>query len=197
MGYTRDLAVGVWVGFDEPQSLGSRETGAYAALPIWQAFMEKSIEISPLREFAVPPGITIVSIDRATGLRADQRAGCEHVLSEVYLRGTEPTEYCSAQHHDVLHFPYPFQRFPLNEQGQLLVPDDRLREILDDEMSVYLIDNGRRLETRTPEGVFSIAISIEPPEGREPLPSWVVERFDTTQWNGLDGRVAEVIWLRR
>jgi len=197
VGYTRDLAVGVWVGFDEPKSLGSRETGALAALPIWQAFMEKAIEISPLREFAVPPGITIVTIDRETGLKADRRAGCEHLISEVYLRGTEPTKYCSTQHHDLLQFPYPFQRFPLNEQGQLRVPDDLLREILDHEMSVYLIDNGRRLETRTSEGVFSIALSIEPPEGREPLPSWVVERFDTTEWNGLDGRVAEVIWLRR
>jgi len=197
VGYTRDLAVGVWVGFDDPQSLGSRETGALAALPIWQAFMEKAIEILPLREFQVPPGITIVTIDRETGLRADRRAGCDHLISEVYLRGTEPTEYCSAQHHDLLQFPYPFQRFPLNEQGQLMVPDDRLREILDDEVSVFLIDNGRRLETRTPGGVFSIALSIEPPEGREPLPSWVVERFDTTEWNGLDGRTAEVIWLRR
>ena len=197
VGYTRDLAVGVWVGFDEPKSLGSRETGALAALPIWQAFMQKAIEISPLREFAVPPGITIVTIDRETGLRADRRAGCDHLISEVYLRGTEPTEYCSAQHHDLLQFPYPFQRFVLNEQGQLRVPDDRLREILDDEMSVYLIDNGRRLETRSPDGVFSLALSIEPPQGREPLPSWVVERFDTTEWKGLDGRVAEVIWLRR
>ena len=197
VGYTRDLAVGVWVGFDEPQSLGSRETGALAALPIWQAFMERSIEISPLREFVVPPGITIVSIDRETGLRADQRAGCAHLISEVYLRGTEPTKYCSTEHHDLMHFPYPFQRFSLNEQGQLMVPDDRLREILDAEMSVYLIDNGRRLETRTEQGIFSLALSIEPPEGREPLPSWVQERFDTTQWNGLDGRVAEVIWLNR
>ena len=97
----------------------------------------------------------------------------------------------------MLQFPYPFQRFEINELGELTVPDDRLREILDQETSVYLIDNGRRLETRTPDGVFSIAVDIGPPEGREPLPSWVAERFDTTEWNGLDGRAAEVIWLRR
>ncbi len=197
VGYTRDLAVGVWVGFDEPQSLGDRETGALAALPIWQAFMERAIEIVPLHEFAVPPGVSIVTIDRETGLRADRRAGCAHLISEVYLRGTEPTEYCSAQHHDLLQFPYPFQRFALNEQGELMVPDDRLREILDDEVSVFLIDNGRRLETRTEAGLFSIGVAIRPPEGREPLPAWVVERFDTTEWRGLDGRRAEVIWLRR
>ena len=85
----------------------------------------------------------------------------------------------------------------MNERGELLVPEDRLREILDTETSVYMIDHGRRLETRTPEGLFRLALSIEPPEGREPLPSWVVERFDTAEWNGLDGRRAEVIWLRR
>lgn len=197
VGYTRDLAVGVWVGFDDPKSLGSRETGALAALPIWREFMERAIEIQPLREFPAPPGISIVTIDRETGLRADRRAGCNHLISEVFLRGTEPTGYCSVHHHDLLQFPYPFQRFEINERGELEIPDDRLGEILNQETAVYLIENGRRLETRTPTGVFSLAVSIQPPEGREPLPSWVAERFDTTEWNGLDGRMAEVIWLRR
>jgi len=197
VGYSRDLAVGVWVGFDEPKSLGSRETGALAALPIWQAFMERAIEIQPLTEFATPPGVSLVTIDRSTGLKADRRAGCGNVITEVYLRGTEPTKYCSVHHHDLRRFPYPFQRYPLNERGQLVVPEDRLREILDAETSVYLIDNGRRIETRTPDGVFSLALEIAPPEGTEPLPAWVAERFDVAEWNGLDGREAQIIWLRR
>jgi len=197
VGYTRDLAVGVWVGFDEPKSLGSRETGALAALPIWSTFMEKAIEIRPLGEFPVPPGITLVTIDRETGFKADRRAGCEHLITEVYLRGTEPTEYCSVHRHDLMHFPYPFQRFPLNEQGLLLAPEDHLRKILDSETAVYMMDNGRRLETRTPDGLFRLGLEIGPPEGQKPLPAWVVERFDTAEWNGLDGRRAEVIWLRR
>jgi penicillin-binding protein 1A len=197
VGYTRDLAVGVWVGFDEPKSLGSLETGALAALPIWREFMERAIEVHPLREFPVPPGISIVTIDRETGLRSDRRAGCSHLITEVFLRGTEPTAYCTVHHHDLLQFPYPFQRFELNERGELMIPDDRLGRILDQETSVFLIDNGRRLETRTETGVYSLALRILPPEGREPLPDWVAERFDTAEWNGLDGRVAEVIWLRR
>lgn len=197
VGYTRDLAVGVWVGFDEPKSLGSRETGALAALPIWQAFMEHATETSGLGEFPVPPGIAMITIDRETGFKADSRAGCDPVITEVYLRGTEPTEYCSVQRHDLRRFPYPFQRFALNERGQLMVPEDRLREILDTETAVYLIDDGRRLETRTPDGVFTLGLSLEPPQGREPLPAWVAERFDTTQWSGLDARVAQIIWLRR
>ena len=44
IGYTPDLVVGVWVGYDVKKSLGDRETGAQVALPIWQAFVEKSYE---------------------------------------------------------------------------------------------------------------------------------------------------------
>ncbi len=118
VGYTPDLAVGVWVGFDEPQSLGDRETGALAALPIWQAFMERAIEILPLREFAVPPGITIVTIDRETGLRADSRAGCDHLISEVYLRGTEPTDVLLRPAPRPAALPLPFPALPAERAGR-------------------------------------------------------------------------------
>ncbi|MDH3785485.1 MAG: PBP1A family penicillin-binding protein, partial [Acidobacteriota bacterium] len=52
VGYTPELAVGVWVGFDEPRSLGSKETGAQAALPIWQAFIEQAYAAGTDEAFA-------------------------------------------------------------------------------------------------------------------------------------------------
>jgi penicillin-binding protein 1A len=94
VGYSPTLALGVWVGFDEPRSLGSKETGARAALPIWRAFMEAAVKLLPDEEFPRPPGMTVVSIDRHTGLKANLEADCGDTISEVFIEGTEPTSYC-------------------------------------------------------------------------------------------------------
>ena len=99
--------------------------------------------------------------------------------------------------HARAHFPYPFQRYPLNERGALEIPEDRLRALLDTETSVYLVRRGRRLETATDEGVYTLDLEILPPAGDEPLPAWVSDRFDTSEWIGRDGRRASVNWLNR
>jgi penicillin-binding protein 1A len=196
IGYSPTLTVGVWVGFDEPRSLGSRETGALAALPIWRAFMEEALRDEPPVEFPEPPGISIVSVDRHTGLKANLRANCAPVISEVFLAGTEPTAYCSSHHHDLRQLPYPFQRFQLNEQGELVVSDDELRELLHREIDVYLIDENRRLEAHASDGIVSMPIRVVPGEPPEPLPTGVRERYDSSEWLGRDGRLARIIWLR-
>jgi len=67
IGFSPDIAVGVWVGLDEPQSLGSRETGSRAALPIWIEFMQKALEKSPYRYFGIPDGIVRKNMDPSTG----------------------------------------------------------------------------------------------------------------------------------
>lgn len=195
IGYSPRLAVGVWVGFDEPRSLGRVETGAQAALPIWRAFMEEAFEDAMTEDFAVPPGVTIVSIDRQTGLKADLRAGCAPVFSEVFVRGTEPTEYCSSHQHRKLRMPYPFQRFALNEEGALMIPEDELRRLLDAELDVFAVDGGRRLEAYTPDGAVSLPVEILPAGKPVDLPPWLRDRFDTSGWKGLDGRPATILWL--
>ncbi len=88
MGFSPDLAVGVWVGFDTPKSLGRRETGASAALPIWKAFMGAALEGQPPTPFRVPPGILNVRIDADTGLLPGPNT--KRVIVEAFLPGTEP-----------------------------------------------------------------------------------------------------------
>src|SRR5215470_2865475 len=70
VGFTPDLLAGVWVGFDSERSLGSKETGGVAACPIWTAFMKEALANTPVEDFPVPKGVTMVQIDPATGLRA-------------------------------------------------------------------------------------------------------------------------------
>ncbi len=66
-GFQPSLVAVAWVGFDKPASLGPRETGAQAALPIWISYMERALRTIPESLQVVPPGISIRSIDPVTG----------------------------------------------------------------------------------------------------------------------------------
>jgi hypothetical protein len=113
----------------------------------------------------------------------------------VFERGTEPTAYCTDEHHTLLRFPYPFQRHALTERGALAVPSNDLDRLLESELDVYLIDGGTRLEAYTPDGRVALPLEILPPEPEPSWPARLDERFDRSQWIGLDGRIARVSWL--
>jgi penicillin-binding protein 1A len=87
IGFTPDLVVGVWVGFDAERSLGSY-TGGRAAAPIWTAFMSRALEGRPVRDFATPDDVTIVRVDAATGLLAVPGRASQ---MQPFVTGTEPT----------------------------------------------------------------------------------------------------------
>ena len=123
VGYSPSLVVGVWVGLDRRESLGDRETGARAALPIWTEFMRQALADVPREEFPVPPRIQFSTIDRSTGLQAHD--GCGEQLREAFVLTTEPVQRCTEAHHQKLKLPYPFQRYPLDRHGALLIPRQR------------------------------------------------------------------------
>ena len=90
VGFTADLVCGVWVGFDDERSLGKKESGAKAALPIWVDTMLIAERNRPVVEFPVPSGINTVRIDPASGSLAP--ADQENAIEEIFLEGTEPRE---------------------------------------------------------------------------------------------------------
>ncbi len=67
VGFTPTVMTAVWVGYDQPKSLGSSATGGYTALPIWMDYMEDAVPKADDRPFAPPPGVSWVSIDENTG----------------------------------------------------------------------------------------------------------------------------------
>ncbi|MEJ2192867.1 MAG: PBP1A family penicillin-binding protein [Nitrospirota bacterium] len=91
LGYTTQMVAGVWVGFDEPHSLGKDETGSRAAAPIWVDFMHASTPRSRTEDFPIPPGIVTRLIDPETGLLANRWT--EKPLREYFKKGTEPTKH--------------------------------------------------------------------------------------------------------
>jgi len=89
MGFSPDLAVGVFVGFDEPKPLGPREQGASVAAPIFRDFMTEALADRPATPFRIPPGIKLVRVDAKTGEPAP--AGDRNVILEAFKPGTEPS----------------------------------------------------------------------------------------------------------
>ncbi|CAN0563639.1 unnamed protein product, partial [Laminaria digitata] len=91
IGFTPDLVVGVWVGFDNNDPLGPTETGGRAAIPIWLDFMTQATEGTPVRDFVAPSNIVFATVDPASGkLTASDVDGA---LVEPFISGTEPTEF--------------------------------------------------------------------------------------------------------
>jgi penicillin-binding protein 1A len=86
VGFSPEIATGVWVGFDQNRLLGRGETGGRAALPIWVDFMGKTLAERPVDEFAAPPGVVFANIDGEGALAS------EGGLRQAFLEGTEPTE---------------------------------------------------------------------------------------------------------
>lgn len=88
-GYNRDFATIAWVGFDEPATLGAREYGGTAALPIWIEFMKKTLRGSPTKQFKQPDGLVTVRIDPETGERA--KPGQTNAIFEIFREEQVPT----------------------------------------------------------------------------------------------------------
>jgi penicillin-binding protein 1A len=195
IGYSPDLVLGVWVGYDLKRSLGRRETGALAALPIWKTFMEDVHEGMPPRDFPRPAGVSFVALDRETGLRASQAPGCHVSFAEAFVQGTEPTAYCTTSERDWLNLPYIFQRYPLNEQGELVVPDGDLYRLLAVEPAVRLADGGLRLTALTETGPVSLPLRLTPGATDNGIPQSLLERMETIDFQGRDGRPARVVLL--
>jgi penicillin-binding protein 1A len=88
IGFSPDLVAGVFVGFDDPRTLGRYEQGATAAAPIFRDFMKGALADALPTPFRIPPGIVLVSIDRINGTKA--APGAPGTIMEAFKAGTEP-----------------------------------------------------------------------------------------------------------
>jgi penicillin-binding protein 1A len=80
MGFSPDLVVGVYIGFDDNRSLGNNETGSVAAVPIFVDFMGKALKDKPAKPFRAPAHAKYVTI---RGIREAFRPGTEPSVSSV------------------------------------------------------------------------------------------------------------------
>ncbi len=122
VGYTPSIVTGVWVGYDNSKaSLGDRETGARAALPIWIGVMARALADKPAEDFAPTEDIVSVKIDPDTGLLA--RDDAPNAITDVFRRGTEPTQYA-----DTKTGPKSGQFYGIDQGGTEALPKKKLPE---------------------------------------------------------------------
>ncbi len=89
VGFSPDLAVGVFAGFDEPRTLGPKETGSSVAAPIFRDFMAAALKDQPAIPFRIPAGIRLVRVNQDTGRLA--KPGDRKVVLEAFKPGSEPS----------------------------------------------------------------------------------------------------------
>ena len=90
VGYSPDLVVGVFVGYDTPRPMGKGQTGGRVAAPIFGSFMKKALADEPATPFRIPSGIKLVRINHRTGLRAS--ADQPDTIIEAFKPGGGPDD---------------------------------------------------------------------------------------------------------
>ena len=89
IGFSADLAVGVFAGFDNPGTLGPKETGSSVAAPIFRDFMAAALQDQAAIPFRIPSGIRLVRVNQDSGRLA--KPGDKKVVLEAFKPGSEPT----------------------------------------------------------------------------------------------------------
>ncbi|MCC3860905.1 penicillin-binding protein 1A [Pseudemcibacter aquimaris] len=90
VGFSPDMVVGVFVGFDAPRSLGRGEEGSSVAVPIFRDFMRDALKDEAPTPFRIPEGVRLVRVDATTGQLAG--AGAKNTILEAFRQGSFPTK---------------------------------------------------------------------------------------------------------
>ena len=93
IGFTPDLACGTWLGYDERQSLGPKQTGGTAAAPLWAQFMKEATAGMEPRDFPMPDNLVTKKVCMDTGLLATGH--CYRTRMEVFKKDTAPMKSCN------------------------------------------------------------------------------------------------------
>ncbi|MET0745234.1 MAG: penicillin-binding protein, partial [Microvirga sp.] len=92
IGFSPDLAVGVFLGYDKPRSLGASAQAAHYAAPVFRDFMTMALKDKPATPFRVPAGIKLVRVNVSTGTRASGSGEGGGVIVEAFKPGTAPPD---------------------------------------------------------------------------------------------------------
>jgi penicillin-binding protein 1A len=95
VGFTPDIVVGVWTGFDDNKTMGYGESGSKAAIPIWNEYVKEALKSYRSADFQIPQGIENVLIDKDSGLVTSPDN--TNAFLEAFVEGTSPVEESSTE----------------------------------------------------------------------------------------------------
>lgn len=93
MGFSPDLTVGIFIGYDRPRSLGGSATAGQYAAPVFRDFMAMALKDKPATPFRVPAGIKLINVSAGTGMRAGSGEAGRGIITEAFKPGTAPPDY--------------------------------------------------------------------------------------------------------
>ena len=114
-GFNPDLVATVWIGFDQPTTLGRWASGGGTALPVWVDYMREALDGAPEEHFEQPEGIVTVRIDPGSGLLASP--GQKDAIFEYFKARSAPTEYARTK--DII----PYQEDEGGSGGGSVIPE--------------------------------------------------------------------------
>jgi len=91
VGFSPDLVVGLYLGYDKPRSLGRTAQAGHTAAPIARDFMKLALADKPATPFRIPAGIKLIRVDSMTGMRASPGTTAKTIL-EAFKPGTAPPD---------------------------------------------------------------------------------------------------------
>jgi len=104
IGFSPDLAVGVYLGYDKPKHIGRGATGGHLAAPIVKDFLKVALADKPPVPFRVPAGIKLIRIDARTGMRVGPGSESKAIL-EAFKPGQAPPDSYSVVGFDQQQYP--------------------------------------------------------------------------------------------
>jgi penicillin-binding protein 1A len=134
VGFTPDLAVGIYVGYDRPRSMGNASTGGGLAVPIFTNFMAKAMQGKPATPFNTPSGMTTAWINPSTGVQAYEG---ESGIQEAFKPGTGPNLMTSVIGVDVQGYDAAQRQMQMQQQygGAVVTQPSRNGQFLDPSLS--------------------------------------------------------------
>jgi 1A family penicillin-binding protein len=121
VGFSSSIVVGVWVGFDQPETIAAKAYGSRYALPIWADFMQRAARIRPPRDFERPAGLREVTLCAISYHKPVE--GCP-LYTELFKEGDQvPDRLCT------LHRGSTGQRIKRTVEGLLSEAKRRIRDI--------------------------------------------------------------------
>lgn len=115
VGFTPDLVVGVFIGYDKPRTLGRGQSGGHTAAPIVKDFLMDALKDKPAIPFRVPPGLRLMAINRKSGLKASP--GDPDTIMEAFKPGTAPPDSYSIIGYETGDFSRARKVTPEQERG--------------------------------------------------------------------------------
>ena len=144
VGFTPDLVVGVYVGFDKPSTLGKNQTGSSVAAPIFVNFMKEALKDTPSIPFRVPATVNLIRIDTKTGYYPTPYSNPNDIVLEGFKEGDKIVKFEEEiTDEDVESFMYEQEQLEgidrpiIINNIQPLVPIKKDEEIEDEELSEY------------------------------------------------------------